>query len=273
MSLQVKIRCGRVSGARIHLHVYVRPLAAFSDYHPCVRQYRTYARQTKKKRESFNFNQWKHETLQLFQVDTRWFSPSDGKEKKDREELREDLEKIAKKEPSQLWAHWKKELRSLPNIITSSRILFAPVLSYFIISGQHEFALYGCIAAAASDWLDGYLARHHNMSTVLGAFLDPLADKLVINLLSVSLWYTEILPTPLVALWFAKDFCIVLIGAAYLRSQSKDSATAFDPVTNPVKVLPTQTSKINTALQFITLGVGIVYPLWNIPPPILTGLW
>lgn len=200
-------------------------------------------------------------------------SGEDDKEQKDMERLEQDLKAIAKKESNQFWAHWKRELRSPPNVITTTRILFAPVLSYFIVSGQHQLALYGCIVAAASDWLDGYLARHHNMSTVLGAFLDPMADKIIINVLSISLWYTEILPTPLVGLWFAKDFLLIFGCAAYVRTQSKDSSMAYDPVTTPLKVLPTKTSKINTALQFLTLGVGIVYPLSSIPPEVLTGLW
>jgi cardiolipin synthase len=197
----------------------------------------------------------------------------DDEEKKELDQLEKDLKMIAKKEPNQFWAHWIKELQSPPNVITTTRILFAPVLSYFIISGQHHFALYGCVAAGASDWLDGYLARNHNMSTVLGAFLDPMADKIIINVLSVSLWYTEILPTPLVGLWFAKDFLLVFGCAAYVRMQSKDASMAYDPVSTPLKVLPTQTSKINTALQFVTLGVGIVYPLYNIPPEVFSGLW
>jgi cardiolipin synthase (CMP-forming) len=173
----------------------------------------------------------------------------------------------------QFWAHWIRELQSPPNIITSTRILCTPLLSYWIITGNHKLALCGCFVAGVSDWVDGYLARNHGMATVLGAYLDPMADKIIINVLSATLWYTGILPGPLVALWFSRDILLIVGSASFVRSQSKDNTHAFDPTVTPLKVNPTMTSKVNTALQFILLGVGIVYPISNIPPEMLSGLW
>ena len=137
-------------------------------------------------------------------------------------------------------------------------------------------AFYGCVVAAASDYVDGYLAKNYHMATVLGGYLDPMADKIIINVLSVSLWYTAILPTPLVALWFGRDILLIVGAATYVRSHSKESASAYeiyDPTVTPLKVNPTQLSKANTVLQFVTLGVGIVYPLYDIPPEAFSGLW
>jgi CDP-alcohol phosphatidyltransferase len=71
-------------------------------------------------------------------------------------------------------AHWVEQLRSIPNIITLSRMLSSPLLAYWVVTEQPEKALLGCCVAALSDVADGYLARNYNMSTTLGTYLDPL---------------------------------------------------------------------------------------------------
>jgi cardiolipin synthase len=178
-----------------------------------------------------------------------------------------------KEKKRQLQRHWLRQLKSPPNIITTARIASTPLLSYLIIT-QHDYelALYGCFAAGLSDVLDGYLAKQYNMSTVLGSYLDPLADKLLINVLSLSLWHVDILPTPLIVLWLARD--VGLMGATYLlvRSQTKSGNWVVDPVTTPYKVEPTNISKVNTALQFVTLFFGLLQPLNYIPSGALESL-
>jgi cardiolipin synthase (CMP-forming) len=174
---------------------------------------------------------------------------------------------------SHFWTHWIHELQSPPNIITTTRILCTPLLSYWLITGHYKLAVAGCVLAAASDYLDGYLAKHHNMATVLGAYLDPMADKIFINVLAGSLWYISILPTPLVILWLARDVALIYGAASYVRSHSDNAAHAYDPTVTPLKVTPTTLSKLNTALQFTTVGLGIVSPLGVVPAGLLTGMW
>lgn len=169
---------------------------------------------------------------------------------------------------------WLQQLKSPPNLITLSRILSTPVLSYFIITQHYDWALYGCAAAGFSDFLDGFLAKRYQMNTVLGTYLDPLADKILINVLSISLWYADILPTPLIVLWFGRD--VALMGATYLlvRSETKsDGRFVVDPVNTPLKVEPTNISKVNTVFQFLTLGVGMIQPVYGVPPGVLETLW
>lgn len=67
-----------------------------------------------------------------------------------------------------------REVHTLPNLITCTRIASAPLLGYFIATEQTNYALMGCGMAAASDWLDGYIARKYNLATRLGSYLDPL---------------------------------------------------------------------------------------------------
>ena len=72
---------------------------------------------------------------------------------------------------------------NLPNWITLSRLLALPILLYCLASPTTETRIFSMIIfliAAATDWLDGYLARKLNQVTELGKFLDPLVDKLLV---------------------------------------------------------------------------------------------
>lgn len=72
---------------------------------------------------------------------------------------------------------------SLPNILTISRLLVIPIIIivfYLPIQGAHYFATGLFVFASLTDWLDGYLARRWGQVTVLGAFLDPVADKILV---------------------------------------------------------------------------------------------
>ena len=72
----------------------------------------------------------------------------------------------------------------LPNLLTFSRILLIPLLIVFFYL-PYRWSMYFCtlifILAMLTDWLDGYLARRFNQQSAFGAFLDPVADKLVIG--------------------------------------------------------------------------------------------
>jgi cardiolipin synthase len=135
-------------------------------------------------------------------------------------------------------------------------------------------AIYGCILAAMSDGLDGYFAKHHGGNTVLGTYLDPLADKVLVNGLAISLWCTGILPTPLVALWATKDF-ILLAGTGWYLYKEQHTVNFFDNsiATKPLTVTPSTLGKVNTGLQFTTLAVGIMSPVvLTLPPYLLPSL-
>ncbi len=72
---------------------------------------------------------------------------------------------------------------NFPNIVSISRILLIPflVIAYYLpFVGAHSLAAAIFLIACITDWLDGYLARKLNQATPFGAFLDPVADKLVV---------------------------------------------------------------------------------------------
>jgi len=89
---------------------------------------------------------------------------------------------------------------NLPNLLTLSRILLIPVFAIvYVIPGEGTYVwAAGLFALAAfTDWLDGYLARRLNQTTAFGAFLDPVADKLIVVTALVllighhhTLWFT-----------------------------------------------------------------------------------
>ncbi|MDP1910341.1 MAG: CDP-alcohol phosphatidyltransferase family protein, partial [Hyphomicrobium sp.] len=64
---------------------------------------------------------------------------------------------------------------SIPNLITLGRILLVPVVVWAIMSNAMWFAFMLFLVAGVSDGVDGYLAKRFNMTTELGAYLDPLA--------------------------------------------------------------------------------------------------
>jgi CDP-diacylglycerol--glycerol-3-phosphate 3-phosphatidyltransferase len=85
-------------------------------------------------------------------------------------------------------------LRQLPNQLTVARIAAVPVLCLFIaidVGWLRWLALLIYVAAAITDWLDGYLARRMNMQSDLGRMLDPIADKLLVGLLIVTFAFTR----------------------------------------------------------------------------------
>lgn len=82
------------------------------------------------------------------------------------------------------------DMYNLPNILTLVRILVIPifvVVFYLPFSGSHLAASIIFTLACITDWLDGYLARSLKLSTRLGAFLDPVADKLMVSIALVMI--------------------------------------------------------------------------------------
>ena len=93
------------------------------------------------------------------------------------------------------------KLESLPNVLTIGRIIAVPlvvVLFYWSQPWSNPLAAVVFIAAALTDWLDGYLARRMGITTPLGEFLDPVADKLMVSTALVLLVGHD--PRPLIVI-------------------------------------------------------------------------
>jgi cardiolipin synthase len=129
----------------------------------------------------------------------------------------------------------------LPNAISILRIaLIAPIL-ILILQGSFGWALALFWLAGFSDGLDGYLAKRFDWHTRLGALLDPVADKLLVAGLFITLAYTQDIPVWLAAVVIVRDVVIVA------------GATVYNFFVRPVEGEPTRVSKLNTALQLLFL--------------------
>lgn len=101
---------------------------------------------------------------------------------------------------------------NLPNLISSVRLLLVPVFAALFLAGDPTGALAVFAAAAASDALDGFLARVLDQRTPLGAILDPLADKLLGLVALVLLVITGLLPGWLLGLSLLRDVVVLGFG-------------------------------------------------------------
>uniref|UniRef100_A0A915EWR8 cardiolipin synthase (CMP-forming) n=1 Tax=Echinococcus canadensis TaxID=519352 RepID=A0A915EWR8_9CEST len=106
---------------------------------------------------------------------------------------------------------------TIPNILTSLRIGATPSIFFLILRQDLSSAAILAAVIGLTDAADGYIARRFpSQQSVTGSYLDPLADKLFISLLSVAMAYTNLFPVSLVALFLMRD-ALLLAGASYLR--------------------------------------------------------
>jgi cardiolipin synthase len=141
-------------------------------------------------------------------------------------------------------------MKHLPNILTVLRLLLVPCFLWASVRGMYVTALVIFVSAAVTDIVDGMIARRLNVSSRLGALLDPAADKTL--MVSGFLFYTFAAKLPVVEIpmWltfaiFIRDFMIAIF--AYLM-YTRVQITRFPP---------TIAGKASTVLQAVTLGVVI----------------
>jgi cardiolipin synthase (CMP-forming) len=126
----------------------------------------------------------------------------------------------------------------LPNLITVLRLALVPVMAVCVGAGAYGVAAIVFLVAGLSDFADGYIARRFAMVSRVGAFLDPIADKLNMFVATVMLAWQGLVPLWLAAAIIGRDVVIVG-GAMALRFARGELA-----------IKPTRLSKINTVLEF-----------------------
>lgn len=142
---------------------------------------------------------------------------------------------------------------SLPNIITVARILLTPLFLIFLQEKRYGAALSIFFIAAISDGLDGFLARYYDQRTELGAYLDPLADKLLLNTAFVAMAVLGLLPVWLTVTVISRDV-LILLGVAIFTL----TGTEF-------KVDPSIVSKMTTFTQLLTVCLTLLSPMICMP--------
>ncbi|MDX8531454.1 CDP-alcohol phosphatidyltransferase family protein [Mesorhizobium sp. VK25A] len=128
---------------------------------------------------------------------------------------------------------------TIPNLITILRLLLVPAVVLAMLQSLWGWAFAGFLVAGVSDGVDGFIARRWNQSSRLGAYLDPIADKLLLVSVFVVMGFAGELPLWLVVTMVSRDGLIV---CAVLLSSV---------MSHPVEVKPLFVSKANTAAQIV----------------------
>jgi cardiolipin synthase len=132
---------------------------------------------------------------------------------------------------------------NLPNLITLARLLAVPVAVWLILNGLLMPAFWLFVAAGVSDAVDGYLAKRLHAETVLGKYLDPLADKALLVSVFISLGSGGYLQSWLVIMVVFRDALIVA------------GALLYHTLTHNLRLEPLWISKLNTAAQIVLVAV------------------
>ena len=146
---------------------------------------------------------------------------------------------------------------NIPNLITIARILLVPLIILLLISEDFGWAFMVFALAGASDAADGALARATNTQSEVGAYLDPLADKLLLVSAYAALGITKQIPSWLVIIVISRD--VLIIGGLML-------AWFMD---RPVQVKPLWVSKLNTVVQIYFVGLVLAQLAFSAAPGVL----
>jgi len=135
---------------------------------------------------------------------------------------------------------------NLPNYITLFRVILIPFFINLMIYGYYRTALAVFVAACVTDALDGMIARLTKTQTELGAFLDPMADKLLILSAFVTLVLLGRLPVWLVIIVVSRD-AILTMGSLVIYFTTRD-----------LRIEPSIIGKATTVLQLIVVTLSLV---------------
>ncbi|EPE29925.1 hypothetical protein GLAREA_01085 [Glarea lozoyensis ATCC 20868] len=187
---------------------------------------------------------------------------------KPREEVR-DLENPVPKEKKPLLKALKEltpheNIYTVPNILTATRLIAAPVIGYLVLHDYHAWAVGLFAYAGITDLVDGWIARKWKLQTVVGTVIDPMADKTLMTILTVCLAVKGALPVWLAVIILGRDIALG-ISAIYFRWISlpppKTFSRYWDFSLPSAEVHPTTISKYNTALQLVLIGATTATPL------------
>ncbi len=149
---------------------------------------------------------------------------------------------------------------TLPNIITLARIFLIPVFVFlYLLPGTWTYVAAAVFfgLAAFTDWLDGYLARRLNQTTPFGAFLDPVADKLIVVsalVLLIAQHHNVVFTLP----------ALIIVGREIVISALREWMAEMN---SSGAVAVTVLGKVKTTVQMIAIFMLLAYP------PVLDAIW
>jgi cardiolipin synthase len=144
-------------------------------------------------------------------------------------------------------------IRYVPNLLSTARLLAAPYVFVLLATAQFRAALLWMFVIGATDGLDGYIARRYNATSKFGAYLDPVADKVLLSGGFLTLGLTGMIPVWLTWLVLGRDLLILVFAAAVLTFSSQRPDLS-----------PTRAGKLSTAFQILYIllitgsGAGLI---------------
>ena len=145
------------------------------------------------------------------------------------------------------------QARQIPNWICVFRVLLIPPILYLLVAADFSFALALMAIAAASDGVDGFLAKRYDWTSRLGGFLDPFADKFLLVTIFLVLTGLGLLPVWLTSVVIGRDLAIVIGGFAYQW------------LVGEVYAAPSWISKLNTFLQLVFVLSVVAQQAFGLP--------
>jgi cardiolipin synthase len=142
-------------------------------------------------------------------------------------------------------------LRTAPNLLTLLRICLAPFLVAAILQGHFALSFALFIAAGLTDALDGALARWLKQRSILGHYLDPVADKLLLSTIFLVLMHENLMPTTVTVLVFGRDVGILLVAAILYAAVGRR------------EFKPSIFGKANTIAQVSAVAAVLLHQLTN----------
>ncbi len=149
---------------------------------------------------------------------------------------------------------------NIPNAITLFRVILIPFFINLMIYGYYREALLVFVVAGLTDAFDGLIARVTGSKTELGAFLDPLADKLLILSAFVTLVLLGRLPVWFVIIVVSRD-AILAIGSLVIYVMS-----------HSLKIEPSYTGKLTTVLQLVVVTLSLILMSYGTEPRMMPVL-
>ncbi len=144
---------------------------------------------------------------------------------------------------------------TLPNMITLARLCAVPLAVWLVVQRRLDLAFWLFVAAGLSDAVDGWLARRSGTRSAVGAILDPMADKLLLVSMYVTLAFMQVLPDWLAILVVFRD--VLIVGGVlvlYVLGQ-------------PIAIRPLLISKLNTTLQIGLAAAALLLAGYRLDVP------
>ncbi len=146
-----------------------------------------------------------------------------------------------------------RQFAAFPNLLTLLRLVIIPFVVINVVAGNYGWALGLFVLAGVSDFFDGMLARALEQRTVLGQYLDPVADKMLLSTLFLVLSIMHKIPWKYTVLVFSRDISILLVaGVLYITAALRDFR-------------PSIFGKINTTAQVTAVFFVLLHEVVSAP--------